>query len=35
MKECHPDKFQGDEVKKQLKKSKQVIEAYHFLVNQS
>jgi hypothetical protein len=31
MKECHPDKFQGDETVK--RKSKQVIEAYHFLVS--
>ena len=35
MKECHPDKFQGDP-DGQLEaeeKSKQVIEAYHFLVS--
>jgi curved DNA-binding protein CbpA len=30
MKECHPDKFQGDETGlKAAEKSKQVIEAYH------
>lgn len=35
MKECHPDKFQGDEagLKAAEEKSKQVIEAYHFLVS--
>jgi curved DNA-binding protein CbpA len=37
MKECHPDKFQGDEtgLKAAEEKKKQVIEAYHFLVNQT
>ncbi|MDI1256603.1 MAG: KTSC domain-containing protein [Flavobacterium sp.] len=35
MKECHPDKFQGDEagLKAAEDKSKAVIEAYHFLVS--
>ncbi|SEW34800.1 DnaJ domain-containing protein [Chitinophaga sp. YR573] len=35
MKEWHPDKFQDDDAKKQEaeEKSKQVIEAYHFLVS--
>jgi curved DNA-binding protein CbpA len=35
LKECHPDKFQGDEtgLKAAEEKSKQVIEAYHFLVS--
>lgn len=35
MKECHPDKFQGDDVglRAAEEKSKQVIEAYHFLVS--
>jgi curved DNA-binding protein CbpA len=35
MKECHPDKFQGDEtgLKAAEEKKKQVIEAYHFLVS--
>jgi curved DNA-binding protein CbpA len=35
MKECHPDKFQGndDGLRVAEEKSKQVIEAYHFLVS--
>ncbi|MBK0368578.1 KTSC domain-containing protein [Flavobacterium agrisoli] len=35
MKECHPDKFQGDEagLKAAEDKSKAIIEAYHFLVS--
>ena len=35
MKECHPDKFQGDDagLKAAEDKSKAVIEAYHFLVS--
>ncbi len=35
MKESHPDKFQGDEagLKEAEEKSKQIIEAYHFLVS--
>jgi curved DNA-binding protein CbpA len=34
LKECHPDKFQGDETGlKAAEESKQVIEAYHFLVS--
>jgi curved DNA-binding protein CbpA len=36
MKECHPDKFQGDETGlKAAEESKQVIEAYHFSKYQS
>jgi hypothetical protein len=32
MKECHPDKFQGDENRIAVaEESKQVIEAHHFL----
>ena len=35
MKECHPDKFQGNDagLKEAEEKSKHVIEAYHFLVS--
>ena len=35
MKECHPDKFQGDDagLKAAEDKSKAIIEAYHFLVS--
>src|SRR5690606_13021823 len=35
MKECHPDKFNGDDngLKAAEEKSKHVIEAYHFLVS--
>jgi DnaJ-class molecular chaperone len=37
MKECHPDKFQGDDegLKAAEEKSKQVIEGYHFSKYQS
>jgi DnaJ-class molecular chaperone len=34
MKECHPDKFQDEALKEEAElKSKQIIEAYHFLVS--
>lgn len=34
MKECHPDKFQDEVLKEEAElKSKEIIEAYHFLVS--
>jgi DnaJ-class molecular chaperone len=34
MKECHPDKFVGEDADEQAEtKSKEIIEAYHFLVS--
>jgi hypothetical protein len=33
MKECHPDKFQGDETGLKAAEEKVKIEAYHFLVS--